>query len=273
MKESIADNKPILFKLVKRRARPSLQGRHYPLYAPIPSTDEIYDPESDGMRTIRYATGEPSIFKDEQSEKVKLGSIVFQNGKIVVDRRNPNLIHFLELSNHNVDNPNRVGERETLFQLVDEGKAAKISVDNILVETQAVNAAISMKWKDLSGYARVLGVDTDRSADEVKHDMIIIAKNNPQRFLDGIDDPRTKRKQTILDAIKYDIIIIKGRAISWKIGQSGNVIVHVPVGREPVDYLSEWTLTEKEGDSVYAEIVKKLDKLMGVDLAGEKGVE
>jgi len=263
MKNSIIDNKPILFKLIKRRAKPSLQGRHYPLYAPIPSIDEIYDPESDSMRTIRYATGEPSIFKDEQSEKVKLGSIVFQNGKIVVDRRNPNLIHFLELSNHNADNDNRIGSRTTLFSRLDEGKAAKISVDNILIETQAVNAALSMKWNKLSGYARVLGVNTDKSSDEVKHDMIVIAKNNPQKFLDGIDDPRTTRKQLIMDSISHNIIVINHRAIKWVVGHGDAVIVHVPMGREPIDYLAEWTMTEKEGENVYEEIKNRLDKLMG----------
>jgi hypothetical protein len=270
MKKSIHDNKPIVYRLIKRIAKPALQGRHYPLYAPIPSTDEIYDPESDSMRTIRYATGEPSIFKDEQSEKVKLGSIVFQNGKIVVERRNPNLIQFLELSNHNADNEDRVGNRTTLFRKEDQGKVAKLSVDSILIETQAVNAVLSMKWDKLAAYARVLGVNTDKSSDEVKHDMIVIAKNSPQKFLDGIDDPRTTRKQVVMDAMKYGIITVKGRSVKWTIGPENSAILHVPAGREPVEYLAEWTMTEREGEDVFKEMKKRLDKLLSVDKEDNK---
>ena len=67
-------------------------------------------------------------------------------------------------------------------------------------------AIVKNKKSKLVGYARTLGINVDRSMYEIKHDVMSFAKENPFVFLKSIDDPRTERKQVVLDAIDYGVI-------------------------------------------------------------------
>jgi hypothetical protein len=42
---------------------------------------------------------------------------------------------------------------------------------------------------------------------EIKHDMMIMAKNNPTAFMEEISNPIIERKQVIMDAIDERLII------------------------------------------------------------------
>jgi hypothetical protein len=258
---SIRNDKPVIFQLTHKRKNPALEGRFYPLQQRLPSIEEIYDPETETTRQIRYAVGETSIFKDEQARNVKLADIVFQNGKVIVDKTNPKLLQFMELSNHNQGNPNRIRGKEVIFKKLDSSASAKASVDTIVLESQAVSLCLTTDFAKLKGYARVLGRDINVSADEIRHDMILLAKKDPKKFIDGLDDPTTRRSQTLLDAREYGIIMISGRSVKWNIGDNKGIIINTPIGRDVMEYLSEWTMTERDGEEVYEEIKKRLEKL------------
>lgn len=257
--------KPTVFKLVKKNHKPALQGRYYPSQKRIPSEEVIYDPTIGKNRVIRYAPGQQSIYKDEQNsnpnEKVVIGDIIFQNGSLVVDHTNPLLLEFLSLSNFNRSNPNRIKGTKILFEEINKEQDAKKSMENEVSQIRAANSVLNMEFADLKGYARVLGVNVSRSSDEIRHDMLVLAKKDPKRFMSGMDDPRTKRKQIIMDAMMHKIIEVNGRSINWILGDSKNLITAVPIGQEAVSWFAEWTLNEKDGQDVYSEIEKKVKKL------------
>jgi len=250
--------KPIVFKLTKRKAAPALRGRFYPMVKRIPSLEEIYDPNKKVTRTIRYAQGESSIFKDEQPKEVVLADIIFQNGSLIVDGMNPNLMKFLELSNHNADNPYRIKGKDVFFKKLDpEGDAGR-AMDAEVEQIQASNIVIQMDFDELKSLARVLGVSLDQSPKEIKHHMLVKAKKNPKAFMSLVDDPVVGRQQVILDALEIGIISMNARTINWKVGDSKGVITPVPVGRKPVEFLAEWSMTDKEGEKVFEDIKKRV---------------
>ena len=256
--------KPTVFKLVKKNHRPALQGRYYPSQKRIPSEEVIYDPDTNTNRVIRFAPGEQSIYKDEQTsspgEKVVVGDIIFQNGSLVVDHTNPLLLKYLSLSNFNQSNPNRVKGSKILFKEINAEKEAAASLDTEIAQAQAVAYVGNMEFDDLMGYARVLNVNINRSVKEVRHDMVILAKKDPERFMAGADDPVNKRKQTIHSALQLNIIEINGRSINWVIGEQKNLIVPVPIGQDAVSWFAEWTMNDKDGEKVYVEIEKQIAK-------------
>lgn len=253
-------NKPTVYVLTKRADRPSLKGRYYPGYFRMPSSEEILDEATEKIRTIRYALGEPSIYKDEQPEKVTVGDIIFTNGTLTLDRTNPNLIQFLALSNHNEANPNRMPNKRVFFRLLDPEKSAKISVDSVINESKAVNVALTMEFSKLVGYAKVMGMDVERSADEIRHDMIMFAKKNPKLFMDGVDDPVIARQTVLAKAKELGIITMDGRTVKWNTGGKGTAIITCPVGMNLAKYFAEWTMNEKDGGDVFDEIEKKVSK-------------
>jgi len=252
--------KPTIFRLMKKNTKPALQGRYYPSQKRMPSEELIYDVPTKTQRTIRYAKGESSIFKDEQPDKVVLGSIVFHHGSIVVPFTDPALLQFLEKSNFNSGNPARIKGSKQIFNHVDFEAVAKGKMELEISQITAANAVLQMKFQDLKAYARVLGVNINNGSEMIRHDMLVKAKAGPEKFMAGIDDPLVKRQQVILDAMELNIIEVSGRSISWVFGDKKSLIMPVPIGQTSVSWFAEWTMNEKDGEEVYAEIEKKVDK-------------
>jgi hypothetical protein len=227
----------------------------------IPSEEEIYDPNTKTTRTIRYAKGEPSIYKDEQPTSVALGDIIFSNGSLIVDGMNPNLKKFLELSNHNADNEYRMKHKEIKFKKLDPESDAAVAMDAEIEQIQVGNIVINMEIDEIRPLARVMGISVDQSAKEIKHDMLVRAKRNPKEFMSLLDDPATNRKKIILEALDLGIIDITARSISWKVGSDKGLITPVPVGHKPIEYFADWTMTDPDGDRVFEDLSKRVEKM------------
>jgi len=250
------------FKLTKRNEKPALKGRHYPSILILPSEEEVYDPEKNITRTIRYAIGEASIYKDEQPAQVVLGDIIFQNGSIIVPYTNPALIQFLTLSNHNTENPHRKTEKERIFVELNHAKDAEKALELEEAVSRAKALVFTLPFEEIKGYARVCGVNTKRSVSEIKHEMVRLAEKDPKGFMAGLDDPKNKRQQTLYDATSCGVIEISGKGAFWKHGDEKKIITPIPAGVSGIEWFAEWTLTDEDGKEVYKEIDKKTQALM-----------
>ena len=259
---------PIVYRLKPGLAKsnPYGEGSKHNMTYRIPSVDEIFDPETNKNRKIQYVLGEESIYAKEQSENPVLQDIIFVNGAITVRPQQVNLLKFLELSNYNESNPNKMPGKNPIFYKVDIASDTKETVETLEVEADALYVARSMEPQKLIGFARTLGVNVDRSMYEIKHDIMTFAKNNPSLFLDSVDNPRTERKQVILDAIDYNIIDFDNHAneVCWVMGTKRPAIVHTPVGVDKMDFFVEFTF-DSEGEEVYSEIQKRIKKMDSID--------
>jgi hypothetical protein len=259
---------PIVFRLKQglAKANPYGQGSKHNMTYRMPSVDEIFDAKTNKNRKIQYVLGEESIFAKEQSDNPVLADIIFVNGALIVRPQQVNLLKYLELSNYNNDNPNRMPGKVAIFYKVDIESDTKDTVEDMEVEADALYMARSMEPQKLVGYARTLGINVDRSMYEIKHDVMSFAKENPSVFLKSIDDPRTERKQVVLDAIDYGILDFSHHAneINWVMGTKRPTIMHTPVGVEKLDYFVEYTF-DSEGEDVYKEIQKKMKKMDSID--------
>jgi len=251
------------YRLVKRNPKPALEGRHYPSLKRLPSEEEIFDPISGKTRYIRLAAGEPSLYKDEQPAKVVLSDIIFQNGKIIVSHTSPNLVKFLTLSNHNAENEHRIRGKKVIFREVDKKRDAERDLEAEETVARAKALVFSLPFEDLKGYARVCGVNVNRSVAEIKHDMLTLAAKDPKNFVAGLDDPMTKKQQMIMDAMSCGVIELSKGGAFWKFGDQKNIITPIPTGVDSIVWFTEWTATDSEGESVYKEIEKKTQKLLG----------
>jgi len=262
-KDALSGNnikKPTIFRLIKKRPNPALKGRHYPSIKRLPSTEEIYDSKKDITRTIRYAQGESSIYKEDQPQKVVLSDIIFQNGHLAVDFTNPTLLKFLSASNLNAENPDRKKEKNAVFVKLDPNKDAGISIEKEISQARAVSTVAGLEFDDLKAYGRVLGVNINRGGSEIRHDMVLMAKSDPETFMNGLDNPVTKRQQVMYNAIEAGIVSISNRGAHWIMGDTRKLIVPIPPGMDVMVWFSEWTMNEKDGGEVFKEIEKRLKK-------------
>ena len=251
--------KSTIFKLVRRNDKPATEGRHYPVSYRIPSIDEIYDNSTGRNRKIQYVLGEQSIYADEQSSfNPVLGDIIFHNGSLPVQYQQVTLREFLEKSNYNISNPERMSTKKSIFETVDLETSAEKDLQSLETEFHVMESLMSMDAQKMVGYARAMEVDVNRSMYEIKHDMMVMAKNDPKLFMEQISNPKLERKQVIMDADENNILTIDiaNRRISWGIG-SKQMITLVPVGLNPYDHFVDYTF-ETEGKEVFNKIKKLL---------------
>ena len=250
--------KASVYQLLNGKKKPN-GTMQYPVVYMIKSEDVIFDAETGQNRTIRYISGETSIYADEQSENAKMREpISFTNGYLYVDRTNPTLKKYLDTCNANVDNPNRMKGKVPAFKLKDQSRDARKDIEKVTNVMDAVQAALKMPLNELVGYAKVLGVNTNKSVDEIRWDMKIQAEKSPTTFLAGMNDPRTEMKQLLLMSEESGIISMKKTGITWT--NSGNTICVPAIGTKPIDRMVDFC-SSGEGESVYEEIERRLKNI------------
>ena len=255
-----SDVKPKVYQLsVKSRKRNGMP--QYPIVSLLKAEDIIFDPETGENRKIRYIPGESSIFADEQPKEAKMREpIAFNNGFLYVDHTNPTLKKYLDTCNANGSNPHRIKSKSILFTLKDDEKNAQQKIEQVGATMDAVQSALKMPLNELVGYAKVLGVNTNKSVDEIRWDMKIQAEKNPKSFLAGMNDPRTEMKQLLLMAEESGIISMKKTAVTWV--SSGNTICVPAIGVKPIERMVDFC-SEGEGEQIYAEIERRLQAING----------
>ena len=233
----------------------------FPVVSLLKAEDIIFDPVSGENKKIRYVPGETSIYADEQPETAKMREpIAFNNGFLFVDQTNPTLKKYLDTCNANGSNPHRIKSKNILFTLKDDQKSAQQKIEQVGTTMDAVQAALKMPLNDLIGYAKVLGIKTNKSVDEIRWDMKVQAEKNPKAFLAGMNDPRTTMKQLLIMAEESGIISMKKKAITWV--ASGNTICVPAIGVKPIERMVDYC-SEGEGEQIYAEIERRLQALNG----------
>lgn len=196
----------------------------------------VYDEEKNMVREIRYCERENSIYKDEQAPNSVKTPVIFRMGRLFVPKTKPNLMEFL--SKHPANSANG----GSMFELVDIKKKREVSLDNEFLVNDAINLLRNKELDELFSVAVAYGMDIDRPVAEIKHDLLIKAKTNPQSFIESFDNPAVAMKTKIRMAQKYNIIKLNSDGIRWF--DSNQLIISVPAGKDPLDVFVRYCLTE-----------------------------
>ena len=243
-------------KAKKRNGMPQ-----YPIVSLLKAEDIIFDPETGENKKIRYIPGEASIFVEDHPETARMRDpISFNNGFLFVDHTNPTLKKYLDTCNANGSNPHRIKSKNILFSVKDDQKSAQDRISKVSDTMDAVQSALKMPLNELVGYAKVLGVNTNKSVDEIRWDMKVQAEKNPKGFLAGMNDPRTEMKQLLLMAQESGIISMTKSAVTWV--SSGNTICVPAIGVKPIERMVDFC-SDGEGEQIYSEIERRLKAING----------
>lgn len=202
----------------------------------IQSGITVYDEERDMVREIRYCENENSIFRDEQHPNAVKSPVTFRLGRLFVPRQMPNLMKFMEL------HPGNKANGGALFAIVDKEKKKEADLNEEFAVNDAINMLRSRDIDDLVAVATAYNMDVDRPVADIKHDLLIKAKKDPNGFMASFDNPTVAMKAKIRTAAKYNIIKLDHDAVRWF--DTNGMIVSVPAGMEPIDVFTRYCLTE-----------------------------
>jgi len=236
----------------------------YPENWLVKNADIIYDEETGTERNIRYLEGVSTIWEDEQehlSEQKKRSrpDIRFVNGYLRVPANKPSLLEFLMKSNMNESNKNRMAGTKSLYKLLDFQAEEEKNLEKAETRMQAMKIAMEAPLDMMIPHAKYLGIkftnsqNVERGDKAIRFDYLDVADKKPDMFIKTYNNPLVKIQYIVQKAMASGLVdtsSVKGQAI-W--GDSKSFIAQIPDGKIPVEFLSEFCLTEK-GKEFYSQI-------------------
>ena len=197
---------------------------------------QYFDEEEKLRRSLVYSTNQISIFEDEQQGDVILGSIIFKNGKLIVPKTNPQLQKFMEITPDN----------GIVFQEFRPDEIAEKQLTSIELEMEALQTAMSLTISEIESIAlSVYGSSIlNKKTAEIKRDIFLYAKQNPQAFLNIASDDLTKLKGLAVRATELNLAQYKGNAFY----NGETLLCKVPFDEsDKFNTLSRWMNDTDEG--------------------------
>jgi len=150
-------------------------------------------------------------------------------------------------------------DRDTMFYEEKPVETARGQIAWLEMEIDALNAARNL---DIDMAEAVMRVEvgskvSEMSSKELKRDLLLYAKRNPELFLELVNDDNVVLRNFGIKATEMGIIKLSSdqRTFSW--GTNDRKLMTVPFDEHPYSALAAWFKTD-EGMEIYSNIEKRL---------------
>ena len=191
-----------------------------------------------------------TVFVDEMVGQKRPQNIIFRDGMLVVPKNKVNLQKILSIYHPKLD--------KAYYEYKPE-EVAKVEVENIELELDALNAANSLDIDMMEAVMRaIVGSEvTNMSSKELRRDLLIQAKNNPLLILDLINDDNVMLRNIGIKATEQNILNLSSDQRTFTLGSTGKKLFTVPFDEHPYSALAAWFKTD-EGMEIFKGIEKRL---------------
>ena len=190
---------------------------------------------------------------DEQDGSAILEPIVFEDGMLVVEKANQVLQQFLYYH----------PSRDRVFEEVDNERDASEDVEILEMELNAQIVAKELSFEKLLSVSRILlGGSVDRlSTPELKRDILLFAKYNPEDFMEVVNDPDLEFGDEVRQFFDEKLLSLRNNNKDVYFNLKGNKkkMLTVPFGEDPYHVVGSYLKTD-DGIDVYQGLSKLLNK-------------
>ena len=211
------------------------------------------DKDNHSNEALRYSRNHPSPFENDQDGTAIIEPIDFEDGKFSAGIDNPNVQYFLLHHPENVINGGK-----TFFEH-NPAADAKARVEESLLELKAKSAVLNLSDKKMLAIARVHleGNIEKMSSDELRMNLISLAGESPEEFLEILDDPDLDVSNVAALAFEKKFVTFRGeKDIFYNLEDNKSKIITVPFDRDKIEVLSSWLKTN-DGKDFYLFLAKK----------------
>ena len=209
-----------------------------------------FDEKKGYERELKYTSNQRTCFADEMVGEQRLEHIIFTNGSLFVPREKTILQKMLSIYHPHIG---------LLFEEHKPAEIAADEIDTLEMEIEALNAAQGL---DIDMAEAVMRVEvgskvSEMSSKEIKRDLLLYAKKNPELFLELVNDENVVLRNFGIKATEMNIIKLSSdqRTFSW--GSNDRKLMNVPFDEHPYSALAAWFKTD-EGMEIYSNIEKRL---------------
>ena len=135
---------------------------------------------------------------------------------------------------------------------------AEDQFDYLEVEIEAMNMAYEMDIDHAEAILRVeVGSSVGKlSSKELRRDLLLFARRNPQLFIDLAEDENVQLRNFAIRAVEEKIINLSSDNRSFLWASNSRKLMNVPFDENPYSAMAAWFKTD-EGLEVYRSIEKK----------------
>ena len=229
----------------------NLKGNKKPISYMLRSSNIYYfDEEAGYERELKYCENQRTPFVDEMKGDQRLSHVIFRNGALYVEKTKTVLQKLLSLYHP---------DRDTIYYEFKPVQEAANEIERLELEADAILAARNMDIDMAEAVMRVeLGSKvSEMSSKELKRDLLVFARNNPDLLLELINDDNVQLRNYGIRATELGIIKLSNdqRTFSW--GSNDRKLMTVPFDEHPYSALAAWFKTD-EGMEIYSNIEKQL---------------
>jgi hypothetical protein len=228
-----------------------LKGNKIPPVYVLKSKNLYWFDEEQGMeREIKYCRNQQTVFVDEMKGPQRLGHIVFRNGKLLVEKEQVILQKFLSIYHP---------KNNLVYEEYNAEAVAESDIDIIELQLEAMNTAKALEVDRAEAVLRTeYGSDvTKMTSKELKRDVLIFAQNNPEMFLELVNDENINIRNIGIKAVEQNIIKLSEDQRTFKWGSNGRKLITVPFDENPYSALAAYFKTD-DGIEIYQTVEKKL---------------
>ena len=256
----VAAEEPVMVAPPKKETKPKWQykdrqyyllGDNAPIVYILKSRNIMWiDKELGYEREVKYTTNQKTPFVDEFKGNARLEHIIFRDGVLFVPKEKVVLQQILSLYhphlNHTYAETNKEAEAED-------------DLNYIELEFEAIQAAMAMDIDQAEAIVRTdAGSKVSKmSSKEIKRDLFIMDRNNPQLFLELANDENINIRNIGIKAVERGIIILSNDNRTFKWAKNDRKLLTVPFDENPYSALAAWFRTD-EGIEVFQVVEKKL---------------
>lgn len=254
----------VMYKLTDIQPDPDNDGKFLiPAYRNVPSTDEIYDPIADDYVQIAYIT---NVRADGEAIFGEINFTRAGGGCIVLNGNNPThqkMYQYLELSNGNMSNKNRVTSKAGFFSKADTKADAILERQERKMILEAMQKANNLTEDDVKFVASSLGMKLNKSEDELRNDVEEFAEFNPEDFLNITLQQTNRTESLVREAVDLRIISHnqKSAKFVWSESKKDIFTYKKKIGVKPFYEIAEYLQTEnqEELEAIESRVLAKRD--------------
>lgn len=198
-----------------------------------------WDEEKGENRVLRYARNQRTPFEDEQDGNAIVEPIIFEDGMLHVPKTNPVLQQFLD---HHPMNGAQ-------FEEMNLERDAEAEVEQLNMEVDALIECKALTIDQLETMARLmLGINPSKyTTAELRRDMLIAVRREPEHFLTLANDPDLKLQGKILQFFSENLLSYRrNKTEIWFNGpENKKKLLTVPHGQDPVVLATSYLLSDE----------------------------
>ena len=212
-----------------------------------------FNEETGVNEPLRYARNQKSPFENEQDGNAILEPIVFEDGMLTVGKENQVLQKFLSLHPSN----------GFVFEEINKERDAATELKQVEFELEAQIEAkqLTKNTSKLTQICRVLmgnAVENMTTA-ELKRDILVYAKNNPDDFLDTLNDPMLELMDDVYQFFNLSLLSTRnnGKDVYYNLPNNKKKMLTIPFGEDP-NFIVASFMKSDDGLEVYKLLKNKI---------------